>query len=144
MRAVARLVDQDPRLSIRDCCERYGVSRITWWNWGRRGLIPEPGSLPNGSPFWRRSWLDEMDARLGDRAGSRLIHRGARLAVNDCCRRYGISRHAWTRWRRKGLVPEPAQLPDGRPYWRESWLDDLDAKLGDRGDARPRGLPGGS
>ncbi len=139
MRHVARLVDQDPRLSIRECCERYGVSRVTWWKWGRRGLIPEPGCLPNGNPFWRESWLDELDASLGDHASPHHPHRGARLTVHDCCRRYGISRDTWTRWRRKRLVPPPAQLPDGRPFWRESWLDELDAKLGDRRSGSARG-----
>lgn len=45
-----------------DLLARYGISRVTFWEWRRRGVYPEGVELAPGVRRWPRGLVDAWEA----------------------------------------------------------------------------------
>ena len=53
-------------LSDREIAARYGIHRVTPWNWAKQGKFPKPVKLTSGCTRWRladvEAWEKEREA----------------------------------------------------------------------------------
>lgn len=61
MSPLAIAVPRDQKfLNVRECCERFGVSRATWFRWVKSQQAPQPAPLP-GHPRWRVTDIERFE-----------------------------------------------------------------------------------
>jgi len=49
-----------------DACQRYGVSRSTWWRWLSEGVIPSPVKIGPRATRWRLDDLQAWETKRGE------------------------------------------------------------------------------
>lgn len=49
-----------------EACERYGVSRSTWWRWLAEGVIPSPVKIGPRATRWKLSDLMQWEQQRSE------------------------------------------------------------------------------
>ncbi|MBD3675582.1 MAG: AlpA family phage regulatory protein [Planctomycetaceae bacterium] len=66
-----------PFISPKQLARRYGVSRITIWNWRKKGKLPKPLIETGRETFWLLVEIEEFDRRMKALVGDEWPPKGA-------------------------------------------------------------------
>jgi predicted DNA-binding transcriptional regulator AlpA/DNA-binding XRE family transcriptional regulator len=150
-------IDGTPALTVREAAETINISIPLWYDWGRRGWLPQAHQASRnagGQPInlYTREQIEELKASIdrGEHPGAQ--GRGTAehtITRAKAARMLGITVSMWSTWEKDGLVPKGVQPPlsptlgtgGSKHVWTPAQVEAVRAKAREMGILEPAATP---
>ncbi len=150
-------IDGRPALTVREAAGIINISIPLWYDWGRRGWLPEAHKVARDASgksinLYTPEQIDELKASIdrGEHPGTK--GRGTAehtITRAKAAKMLGITVSMWSTWEKEGIVPKGVQPPlsptlgsgGSKHVWTPDQVEEVRAKATERGILEPAATP---